>query len=298
MSSWAFHSLAAMEVFRSFLESSTIHGLSYISSTKSNARFFWSLVVVAGFTGAIFIINASFQSWSESPIKTMVETIPIIELKFPKVTVCPPKNTFTDMNYDLMTKERENMTLTDEERNDILSFAAEIILKDVVDNYTKLQEQNRFFNWYHGYTRFYSPKLGYTNLLIETAATSGTFTSKHFGEKFKADLVEKKARYSITLKPPRSIENFENVTLHLKLEKISMTGLKLSEKDEISVFGLDTSNSGLTKFYKNFTPGAIPRELKFCRIIKTTKTETMPLHCKTSQPNCILHACQRLCFKA
>ena len=35
-------------------------------------------------------------------LKTNIETLEMREIKFPKVTVCPPKNTLTDPNYDLM----------------------------------------------------------------------------------------------------------------------------------------------------------------------------------------------------
>ena len=100
----------AMEGVRTFLESSTIHGLTYISTTRKCVRLFWILVVIAGFVGASLLIKESFDSWSESPIKTTVETLPISDITLPKVTVCPPKNTFTDLNYDLMMTE--NITFT------------------------------------------------------------------------------------------------------------------------------------------------------------------------------------------
>ena len=98
-----------MEGVRTFLESSTIHGLTYISTSRRYAKLFWILVSITGFVGASLLIKESFDSWSESPVKTTIETLPIAEIKLPKVTVCPPKNTFTDLNYDLMMTE--NMTL-------------------------------------------------------------------------------------------------------------------------------------------------------------------------------------------
>ena len=101
-----------MECVTTFLESSTIHGLAYIASGRKYVRLFWTLVVVSGFTGAGILINASFQSWADSPVKTTIETQPISEITFPKVTVCPPKNTYTDLNYDLLMAE--NMTLDDD----------------------------------------------------------------------------------------------------------------------------------------------------------------------------------------
>ena len=84
-----------MEVVKSFFESSTIHGLAYIATRKKYVRLFWILVVMAGFSEAGFLIYTSFRAWDESPVKTTIETLPITEITFPKVTVCPPKNTYT-----------------------------------------------------------------------------------------------------------------------------------------------------------------------------------------------------------
>ena len=109
-----------MEHFRSFLESSTIHGLSYISTTGKYVRLFWILVVLSGFAGAGIIIYQSFEAWDESPVKTTIETRPISEITFPVVTVCPPKNTFTDLNHDLMILQ--NMTLDNSTRRELLSI--------------------------------------------------------------------------------------------------------------------------------------------------------------------------------
>ena len=79
--------LKDMEELRIFLESSTIHGLTYISTTRKYVKLFWILVVIGGFTGAGMLICASFEAWNESPIKTTIETVSIKEITFPKVTV-------------------------------------------------------------------------------------------------------------------------------------------------------------------------------------------------------------------
>ena len=106
--------------FQQFLESSTIHGLVYISSEKKFVRLLWILIVITGFSIASFLIDDAFTNWSESPIKTTIETRSISELDFPKVTVCPPKNSFTDLNYGLA--KLENMTLTKDIREDLLEI--------------------------------------------------------------------------------------------------------------------------------------------------------------------------------
>ena len=175
-----------MEGITSFLESSTIHGLTHISSTRKYKRLFWILVVVAGFLGASLIIKESFESWSESPVKTTIETLAISEIKLPKVTVCPPKNTYTDLNYDLMLTD--NITLTEEMRDEMFKYAVKIINEESFSTATwpgMLHEKDRFYNWYHGYTKLKSPYYNIYNYddderlkiqLYTTATSGGTLT--------------------------------------------------------------------------------------------------------------------------
>ena len=183
-----------MENLTTFFESSTIHGLAYIATGKRNVRLFWILVVIAGFSGAVALIYTSFQSWDESPVKTTIETLPITEITFPKVTVCPPKNTYTDLNYDLMMTE--NMTLDNDTRNELTNYAVEMLYDHLLDNImrsmSKLEEDNRYYKWYHGYTGMelpyydshYAGRLSYRK---RTAALSGTISTQNFGDKFDAD---------------------------------------------------------------------------------------------------------------
>ena len=110
-----------METLKGFIESSTIHGVPHISKTKKFTKFFWCLVVILGFILAGALIFQSFETWAGSPVKTTIETRPITEIMFPKVTVCPPKNTFTDLNYDL--KITKNMTLVNDTRNELANYA-------------------------------------------------------------------------------------------------------------------------------------------------------------------------------
>ena len=77
-----------VEHIKIFLESSTIHGLTYISTSRKHVeRLFWVLVVIAGFTGAGVLIYESFQDWHENPVTTTIETLPIHNITFPKLTL-------------------------------------------------------------------------------------------------------------------------------------------------------------------------------------------------------------------
>ena len=117
-----------MEVLREFLESSTIHGLTYISTAKVSqignqyfitvsqtkaGKFCWFLVVCLGFTGAGYLIHTSYSDWQKSPVSTSISTKPISELEFPTVTVCPPKDSHTALNYDLMRADNQSLTEQD-----------------------------------------------------------------------------------------------------------------------------------------------------------------------------------------
>ena len=219
-----------MEYIRNFLESSTIHGLSYISTTKKYVRLFWILVVTGGFTGAGVLIYTSFQSWADSPVKTTIETLPITEITFPKVTVCPPKNTYTDLNYDFMMTK--NMTLDNDTKNELTQYAAELLYDNLHDtmiaNLSKLEDNDRYYNWYHGYTQILVPSIDDfygVHYKVLTAATFGTIATKHFGDKFDAEKVEGKICYEIHILPPDSVKNNSNVTLHLNIEKMAMKDL-------------------------------------------------------------------------
>ena len=77
-----------------------------------------------------------------------------------------------------------------------------------------------------------------TRFEVETYATSGTVSTKYFGEDFQPELLEKNVMYQFYLWTPEIVWDNPNVTLHLDLEKVSF--LELSEKDsyeEVSVYG-------------------------------------------------------------
>ena len=114
-----------MQIFKEFLDTSTIHGLHYISTSRYAIRLFWTCVVLFGLTASGYLIQQSFESWAESPISTAIDSQPTSEVQLPKVTVCPPKNTFTDLNFDLMNLN--NATLNNKTKDQVIRFAMEVI---------------------------------------------------------------------------------------------------------------------------------------------------------------------------
>ena len=177
-----------MENIRQFLDSSTIHGLAYIATGRKYVRLLWTLFVIAGFTGAGVLIYQSFQSWNESPVKTTIETHPIEDITFPKVTVCPPKNTFTDLNYDLMVTE--NMTLSEGIKDELINYSLELLYdhlhENMIKNLSLLEDKERYYNWYHGYNAIQLPSYyaSQLNYVVRTSAISGNISSQHYGQNF------------------------------------------------------------------------------------------------------------------
>ena len=106
-----------MDSLKEFFEVTSIHGLYQISKTKSIRRLFWTVTSTTGFLLSFSMIYESFQNFSKTPISTTIETWPISKVPFPAITVCPVKNTLTNLNYDLLNSQ--NYHLSRNERNDL-----------------------------------------------------------------------------------------------------------------------------------------------------------------------------------
>ena len=110
-----------MDGTKEFLESSTVHGLTYISTSKNClVKLFWITVVIGGFTTASILINFSFSDWKDSPISTSFETFPISKMLYPNITVCPPEFANTALNFDLQLLE--NATLDTDTRHSLVKL--------------------------------------------------------------------------------------------------------------------------------------------------------------------------------
>ena len=130
-------------------------------------------------------------------------------------------------------------------------------------NLSKLEESDRYYNWYHGYTQIQIPYISsssgsvFNDMFsgsifydVTTAASSGSVTTQYFGEQFDADKVETgPLYYRVNIYPPPSVRNNPNVTQHLDVEKVSLTDLS-SGRDILSGLGrMETSHMTF-----NYTP--------------------------------------------
>ena len=148
-----------LEELKTFLTISTIHGLGWLPISGRYLRIFWIIVVLFGFGVSTYLIVKSFKGWQESPIATSVEVLPITEITFPNVTVCPPKETFTVLNYDVSMVE--NITLDKNTREQLLEALDEAVIfagyKDILNDFNIFVEKDRFRNWYNGISRISFP---------------------------------------------------------------------------------------------------------------------------------------------
>ena len=252
-----------MEAVRIFLESSTIHGLTYISTTRKYARLFWILVVIGGFVGASLLIKESFDSWSESPIKTTIETLPISEITFPKLTVCPPKNTLTDLNHELMMAE--NRTIDEEDKKELLFFAMDLLQDQLYEefmfNLSIVQEENRYYNWYNGYTEIVLPRTNERTTSFEytirTFANSGMVFTNFFGEPLNVSKVIANLKSLVYVHVPEEIRHNKNITLHFEMEKVSLKELQVGFENYYygTYYGIKDDRNNLKW---NYTPPGPP----------------------------------------
>ena len=177
----------------------------------------------------------------------------------------------------------ENATLTEEMRDELVQYSDKVIFEHVyMDDFDILQEVDRFYNWYHGYTTISRPFTNENglNFLLETTATSGSVNTEYFGEQYQSHLVKRNVKYHVKVYPPVSVRTNPNVTLHFKVEKLSMTGMSVGW-DNVGIEG-NNLDAGLSSATFNFTPPGVVRLIGMSRnniTIEETKTmdiESMP----------------------
>ena len=135
------------------------------------------------------MIFQSFQTWNKSPILTNIETLPITDLQFPKITVCPPKDTFTNLNYDI--EMLGNKTIDDDTKNKLFQYLFDEVHEQQFEQMMKNlllfhnNEYEIFYNWYQGATKiimpFHDPRQEYDLYYVfETSKLRGSFQTPYY----------------------------------------------------------------------------------------------------------------------
>ena len=151
------------------------------------------------------------------------------------------------------------MTLDENTRRDLAKYAVELVQEQlynmVMNNLSLLQDADKYYNWYHGYSLIGLPFIKEHNYEVyyrmRTYATSGIIYTKYFGDTFDADKVNTDVSYIIEIIFPESILQDDNASLHIKFEKKSIPDLS-SGHDKFSIFGGEI-RSNATNWTKNYT---------------------------------------------
>ena len=217
--------LKMVGVLQEYFETSSIAGFGFIARSRRCSRVLWLFIVFTGFTMAGVMIYQAFRTWADSPIATVVETLPISEIRFPKITVCPPRNTFTNLNYDLVRngsnsrfdKKYENIV-----KFNIFNVIQNNYFNELMDEMSLLEFDGLYRSWYNIQTLLKAPFRTSDHVLklsISTSAFSGAVKSKDFGTNLKSSvLTENSLELVVRIFHPNSqylipLSNF-NQSLH------------------------------------------------------------------------------------
>ena len=187
-----------------------------------------------GFTGAGYLIHSSYSAWQESPVATSIETHPIDGLDFPIVTVCPPKDSNTALNYDLM--KADNTSLTENDRKDLKNKILEVMLKPSYDKYIQTMiatANNKSLNrMYGGYQSVPKP-FGKNGLEIEVWNKDGCIWTPWFGEDYDESYHLEDRQHHTVLQFPEDLAGLVG-SLLVELEVVTREGEGWQEEVQFS----------------------------------------------------------------
>ena len=183
-----------MNGIKECLESSTIHGLVYISTSRvALVKCFWMTVVLSGFFLSTYLIQQSFLEWEESPFGTSEETVSIRKVTFPKITVCPPRGSHTALNYYL--EKSKKLELSDQQKKELVEFAGKLVEEreswEIMMDNLVFKEEGKFRNWYEGKSpvTFQFERIRLPPSIIQTMETqmSGDNPDMVYSNNFRTD---------------------------------------------------------------------------------------------------------------
>ena len=134
-----------------YLDSTTIHGFSYLSSGRNILeKLAWMTIICVCFTFAALLIQQSIEEARLNPVMTNVETVPIQQVPFPAITVDSgmpnplrhSQRIFNGLAFD--TIPFEDLLEADELRMKVSSVLDDMILKI---NISLLYSKNFWLSW-------------------------------------------------------------------------------------------------------------------------------------------------------
>ena len=204
---------------------------------------------------------------------TTIETKAISELHFPVVTVCPPKGTFTNLNYDLLTIN--NTQLGEDQIKSLKSFIHKAIIdkeyEAVIEEDKSFQIKGKYESWFKGITKFTLPSTKTkTTFYLWTTANEGEAETPYFRADYSKRSFPLKLTYLLMIFPPKNftLTNDKKFKLEIHADTKESEG-EGSEYIDITPTGFPTSEmiqlSG--PVVKNNTFPVIMRESKYTKQI-------------------------------
>ena len=94
-----------MRTIREYTSASVIHGVSYMNpdGRMIAEKIIWTILVASAFAFAAYEVHSLYENWQESPVLTVLDTVtlPIEEIDFPAITICPQGSSKDIMNAAL-----------------------------------------------------------------------------------------------------------------------------------------------------------------------------------------------------
>ena len=128
-----------VDTTKQYSSTTTIHGISYLASddTSGVERLLWGIVLLFAIGFTTFQVVTLYNDWQDHPVVTTLDTValPIEEIKFPAVTICPQgsrKEIIDSVLFrqlkEYIQKRGDNVTVLTPE---IMMEQAESFIKDV-----------------------------------------------------------------------------------------------------------------------------------------------------------------------
>ena len=164
------------------------------------------MVVILGFSTAGYLINKSYSEWQISPTLTSITTYPISSLDFPTVTVCPPKDSHTALNYDLM--KADNNSLSDKNRDDLKKSVEQLFVYSPHEDYARntIEATNlaNIRQVFEGYQSIPTPYHG-SGFEVQTWKPNGSWQTPGYQEEFDASFYKESKQYRFVLQLPQNL---------------------------------------------------------------------------------------------
>ena len=153
------------------------------------------------------LIGKSYKEWQDNPVSTSITTHPIDDLDFPKVTICPPKNSNTALYHDLV--KAGNGTLSDEDKQTLKESAFKIfMLASHKEHVEKMIATTHMGNMDQVLQGFHSVATPYKNgFEIKMWNLNGTITSPWYKGDFQYDYYLEDRDLHIVLEFPSDIKD-------------------------------------------------------------------------------------------